>query len=105
MIQSRNMEMQEAEVSTRALEGHAEQEMEKETAVEENRERNQIKCAASVAHCREGGGSGSEMQTELMLPEAAKGMRLLFQGRDAAWRKASLRHQGPLLSSPREIFG
>lgn len=74
--------MGKAELSTRTLEGHTEQEMEKETAVEENRERNQIKCAASVAHCREGGESWSEMQTEFMLPEAAKGMRLLFQGRN-----------------------
>lgn len=74
--------MGKAELSTRTLEGHTEQEMEKETAVEENRERNQIKCAASVAYCGEGGESWSEMQTELMLPEAAKGMRLLFQGRN-----------------------
>lgn len=73
--------MEKAELSTRTLEGHVEQEMEKETAVEENKERNQIKCAASIAHCRDGGGSWSEMQTELMLPEAAKGMRLLFWGR------------------------
>lgn len=32
--------MGKAELSTRTLEGHIEQEMEKETVVEENRERN-----------------------------------------------------------------
>lgn len=41
------------QLSTITLEGHTEQEMKKETAVElGNKERNRIKRAASVARCR-----------------------------------------------------